>query len=381
MKRKTLIICISVCLMILALQTPVLGGNLVKIWKLEIADPVDPGDDYARPVPLRWQDEDMPVMIALYRDIVGDVIPYNMNTHNIQGYEVLQAVNRSIKRMNEVEFSYFEFMENAVFSDFLIGINPWYPFGPVGLALDRFNLITYQDPVVTFPAGVISLTSWFYFTQDFDATAQPGIPVDVINGLIMVNIDIDGDGFIDVYLPRRKYKAGTIIDSDIVMNQFINDWRLAPENPPSGADYADWLGVYDIESIMQHEMGHMVGVGHSYLYMASWTGRGHRGPGSNYPTDPWAFRELDFDDKMTLGLAYPSKAFKRTGGIAGEVLDGNSPTVTGIGDPQVDAPVVMAPVFVGVPNLNGRLDLDTVQSDRGPIKLIAQVYTCLLYTS
>ncbi|MCD6385761.1 VCBS repeat-containing protein, partial [Candidatus Sumerlaeota bacterium] len=353
----------------------VYGGNIVKIWKTEIADPTDPGDDYARPVPLHWQEEDLPILIALFRDSFGNVIYPANNPNNISDYEVLGAVNRAIERWNSAPFSFFEFKDQAVYSDFLIGMNPLYPFGPVGLALDRFNLITYQDPEVVLGPGVYAITTWYYFLQDFDATQMWGVPVEIIGGMETVPIDIDGDGYIDVYLPRRKYEAGTIIDSDIVMNQLFDEWELPPEDPPGGTAYADWLGSPDIEGIMEHEMGHMPGVGHSYLYMATMTGRGHRPRGSAYPTDPWQFRELDLDDKMTLGLNYPNSQFLSSAGISGEVIDGNSPLVTGAGTAGVDAPVVMAPVFAGLPRYDGRLDLDTIYSDRGPIQLIAQVYT------
>ena len=176
----------------------------------------------------------------------------------------------------------------------------------------------------------------YSFLQDFDATQMWGVPVEIIGGIETVPIDIDGDGYIDVYLPRRKYEAGTIIDSDIVMNQLFDEWELPPEDPPGGTAYADWLGSPDIEGIMEHEMGHMPGVGHSYLYMATMTGRGHRPRGSAYPTDPWQFRELDLDDKMTLGLNYPNSQFLSSAGISGEVIDGNSPLVTGAGTAGVD---------------------------------------------
>ncbi len=370
-------------IMILALGFVLLSSSLfaagpMRIFKQEINVPEDGSDDTFLAVNLHWEEEDQPVLVALYRDFFGDVIAAVNNTYNIQSINILQAVRREIEQWNEVNFSTFEFLENPVYADFLSGINPPFYMPPTEAALDRFCLITFQDPNVVLDAGAIGLSSVWYFNRDFDLTQAIGVPPDVIdNSAGLVPVDFDQDGLVDAYLPRREYDAGTIIDFDIVMNQFEIAFRLPPEDPDdlTPQELADLLGAFDVEGIILHELGHCMGLAHSHLYNATMTGRGHRGPDAAFPLNPYDFRSLDLDDKISLGMNYPSNVFNNAAGIAGRVVDGDA--LDGQ-EPFPDVPVVQVPVFAGVPFPTGEplwFTLDTVLAYPRPVELIAQVYT------
>jgi hypothetical protein len=349
-----------------------------RIFKTEINVPGDASDDTMLAVNLHWAKEDQPVLVALYRDFFGDVIATANNTYSIPSIDILRAVRRDLKQINDVNFSSFKFMENPVYADFLSGINPPFYMPPTALALDRFNLITFQEPTITPPADAISVSSVWYFTRDFDLTKTLTVPSDVIdNTMGLVPVDFDQDGNIDVFLPRRKYEAGTIIDFDIMMNQFEIGWRLPPEDPDdlTPQELADLLGTFDIQSLVLHELGPSIGLALSHLYNATWTGRGFRGPGTSFPVNPYEFRTLDLDDKISLGMNYPSDVFKNAAGIAGRVVDGDA--LDGQ-EPFPTVPVVQVPVFAGIPIPSDQplwITPDTVFAYPRPVELIAQVYT------
>jgi len=370
-------------IMILALGFVLLSSGLfaagpLRIFKHEINVPGDGSDDTFLAVNLHWDKEDQPVMVALYRDFFGDVIAAVNNTYNIPSIEILQAIRRELEQWNGVDFSTFKFLEYPVYADFLSGINPPFFMAPTEAALDRFMLITFQDPNVTLDAGVLGLSSLWYFNRDFDLTQVIGVPPDVIdNPAGLVPVDFDLDGYIDAYLPRREYDAGTIIDFDIIMNQFETEWRLPPEDADdlTPQELADLLGTLDVEGIILHELGHCMGLAHSHLYNATMTGRGFRGPDGPFPHNPYDFRSLDLDDKISLGMNYPSTGFRNAAGIAGRVVDGDA--LDGQ-EPFPDVPVVQVPVFAGVPFPTGDplwFTLDTVLAYPRPVELIAQVYT------
>ena len=66
-------------IMILALGFVLLSSSLfaagpIRIFKQEINVPGDGSDDTFLAVNLHWDEEDQPVLVALYRDFFGDVI-------------------------------------------------------------------------------------------------------------------------------------------------------------------------------------------------------------------------------------------------------------------------------------------------------------------
>lgn len=109
--------------------------------------------------------------------------------------------------------------------------------GPLGAGIDGRNLITFTDPDVIFPPGVLAVTITFAFAEETVITAA--------------NNDLDGDGTPDI--PTGTYAAGTIFDGDIAFNS-SEPWSV------SGAN-----GSRDIRAVALHEIGHFFGLAHSMI--------------------------------------------------------------------------------------------------------------------
>jgi len=116
---------------------------------------------------------------------------------------------------------------------------------------------------------------------------------------------------------RLDDQTGRIIESDILLNAAMN-WSVAATGEP---------GRYDVESIALHEIGHLLGLGHSALgetELAS-GGRSIRGKRTvmfpiAYPSGNVEDRTLKADDIAGISDVYPTPAFQAdTGAVSGRV--------------------------------------------------------------
>ncbi|HEX2987218.1 MAG TPA: hypothetical protein VHS06_03500, partial [Chloroflexota bacterium] len=173
----------------------------------------------------------------------------------------------------------------------------------------------------------------------------------------VVQIDINQDNIFDLRLPAKFYPAGTIIEGDISMNQEI-PWDLPPED--EGDIPEDQLppnsNFPDIQGTVLHELGHVEGLAHCYMVEPTMSGT------PILPsTNPYDVRELDFDDKLALHLAYTSSPLTRLGkgGIQGRIINGDAAdnvSSTPLPIPEIEN----TPVWLGRPNDDGSYNSDDV---------------------
>jgi hypothetical protein len=110
---------------------------------------------------------------------------------------------------------------------------------------------------------------------------------------------------------------GEIVESDIFFNSFFN-WSVSPGGT---------TGQFDLESIAVHEIGHMLGLGHSAIGETEVRPGGRRVLGAEAVMFPIAFssgniqdRELKADDIAGIVDIYATAAQRRlTGSISGKV--------------------------------------------------------------
>jgi hypothetical protein len=162
--------------------------------------------------------------------------------------------------------------------------------GPLAPGIDGVNLVTFTDPDIFFPPGVLAVALTFSFSTDtvIDAT----------------NSDLDGDSLPDI--PEGTYLAGVIFDGDIAFNSSEN-WST------SGAD-----GTIDVQAVALHEIGHTFGLCHSSIRDAVM-----------YPFlafDVSAARTPKLDDVAYASFFYPDEpTYSATfGAIRGQVVNGFS---------------------------------------------------------
>ncbi|HVL67775.1 MAG TPA: matrixin family metalloprotease [Vicinamibacterales bacterium] len=111
--------------------------------------------------------------------------------------------------------------------------------------------------------------------------------------------------------------TGEIVEAEIFLNSAF-DWSVAPSGQPNR---------FDVESIMLHEVGHLLGLGHSALGETELRSGGRRVLAAEAVMFPIAFsagsiegRTLKPDDMAGLADTYPTTAFRRElGSISGRV--------------------------------------------------------------
>jgi matrixin len=121
---------------------------------------------------------------------------------------------------------------------------------------------------------------------------------------------------------RLNNTTGQIIESDIFLNTTVS-WSVATSGEPSR---------YDVESIAVHEIGHLLGLGHSALGETEQQSGGRSVRGKRAVMFPIAYppgniedRTLEADDIAGISDVYPTAAFTSdTGAISGRVTRSGS---------------------------------------------------------
>ena len=162
--------------------------------------------------------------------------------------------------------------------------------GPLGAGIDGRNLVTFTDPNIGFPPGVLAVALTFSFSNDTLIDSS--------------NSDLDGDSIADI--PEGTYPAGTIFDGDIAFNN-AKSWET------SGSS-----NTVDLRAVALHEVGHSFGLSHSMVRDAVMF------PFLN--NDIAEARVAKLDDVAYASYFYPSEPnYSATfGSVSGQVINGFS---------------------------------------------------------
>ncbi|MCB2153663.1 thrombospondin type 3 repeat-containing protein [bacterium] len=382
------------------LASAVFAGAVVHVETLVPLDPTDSSDDTIVTQPLQWSEDDFPVPLYVYSPFGGmgdfSILPRAVNTNEVRDQDIMSGLQRVISGWNDASLSKFEFSTAPYLSTQAPIYDPiQLPFGPQDVRLDRYNLITFQDPDIIPGDGVLYIPHVFYFGRDFDPTEDGLNAADLYMTELEtgdIGLDLNRDSIIDVSLPWREYHAGEVIDSDISMNGAEPLWFQYPEDeddlaqmdPPLSPE--DTLGTLDIESAFARGVGEMVGLGTSHLYNATMREFYIVPEDDNdiFLVNPYEMRDLDLDDELTIAQNYPDGYFGAPG-FGGNLFNGAAFDYSqdDIFAGETEASLPQQIIFFGRELPDGAaIDLDTVyflngrfnnatETDVGPIQLIA----------
>jgi hypothetical protein len=203
-----------------------------------------PGLENVGVVGIFWDDRCVNV------NYVVDNIPANPGTPNeISPQQIRQELQASFSRWNQIPTSYINMNVVAVRT-----LNNGPP------TFDFINELAFEtDPGAPFLAASPSVSlqsdTTFVDGDDIDGDGDSDVFDPSAAGRNSC-FDFDRDG--DIEFPAGNYKAGTILENDVMFNQEVA-WSLQP-----GDD-----DLSDIQAIATHEFGHSHGLAHSFINQTS----------------------------------------------------------------------------------------------------------------
>lgn len=182
------------------------------------------------------------------------------------------------------------------------GLPLFWPGGCVGFSFQR-NLSAKYDPDLLRKAVQRSFATWaqlpcaggvatLTFSENEDTACNASGYDDKgpnVNVVLFRDDDFpykDEDNTLAKTTVTYDAKTGAILDADIEVNSATNELSFVEKN-----------GVYDLESIMAHEVGHFVGIAHTPVPEATMY--------ASYETGSVELRSLDQDDIDAACAAYP----------------------------------------------------------------------------
>src|SRR5262245_10960928 len=236
MKRRIAFIYLSLCLILANTITVPAGGALETIDVTGFTPSPFPGDIIARVIGIKWDSRCIPVRYSMNTTL--DPIPNPLGAPFLTVADAQAALQASFNAWNNIPTSFIDMRITGTTN------NP-------GLAgFDMVNELSFRTDA-SFPAIAVSPST--NLVQDTTLVVGDDLDGDGDSDVANINVARDADNDGDIEFPAGFYKAGTILDNDVMFNtKTTNGFRFTV-----GDAAVDAIGrSVDLMAVAVHEFGH-----------------------------------------------------------------------------------------------------------------------------
>ncbi|MCI0666058.1 MAG: matrixin family metalloprotease, partial [Acidobacteria bacterium] len=244
MRRKIVSMSLILCLVLASAISVPAGGALETIDLTgNVPSPIA-GQIEARVIGIKWDSRTIPVQYSMNNTL--DPIPNPLGTPFLSLANAQATLQAAFDSWNQIPTSFIDMRITGTTAN----------TGQAGF--DFVNELTFRTPnnfgaIAASPSVNLIRDSTFVNGLDIDGDGDS----DVSNA-INVATDVDKDG--DIEFPAGLYKAGTILENDVVYNtKTSNGFRFTIED--AAADTT--TRSVDLLAVAAHEFGHSHGLSHT----------------------------------------------------------------------------------------------------------------------
>jgi Matrixin len=244
MRRKTLSFILMVCL-VLANAASVPAGGVLETVDItgNVPSPI-PGLLTARVIGYKWDSRSIPVKYSMNTTL--DPIPNPLGTPFLSVAYARATMQAAFDAWNRIPTSFIDMRITGTTAN----------AGQAGF--DFVNELTFRAPANFGAIAVSPSVNLIADSELADGDDMDGDGDSDVSSAIRVTTDVDNDG--DIEFPAGFYKAGTILENDVIFNA----------NTPNGlrftvadADVDVTTNSVDLFAIAVHEFGHSHGLSHT----------------------------------------------------------------------------------------------------------------------